>query len=164
MATTKTTPLQTAAAELADAFTTNRPIINGDSCVILRPSAAAWIKEAVHTAHGDLFPDDYVYATCQRVADSIVERLDDGTELGALEDDRGEIVDGLVDVYTADLTAWAASNVNRVGYMAEARSEYGDPDPDRADSAFAIGQYFEIESIFGALLAAIDARATELEA
>ena len=156
--------LQSAAAELADSFT-SLVLDNGDSRVILKDGAAEWIKEAIHAAHGDLFPDDYVYRTCQRVADSIVDyaryATDPGHGIESLWDMNGEIVDGLVDVYTRDLLAWLASNLTRPSICDEAAEELGLAEDADLMARITLGQYREIDSIFSALLSAIESHIAE---
>ena|ERR1700747_398049 len=141
-----------AAKELSYAFVTV-PVVK------LRDNTAQWIRDAVREAHGEMFPDDWVYDMCRKVASSIVEALEYG-DFESVRDRQPELVDGLVDVYTSDLTAWLHSHVYRVGYCDEASDGY---EPDNGIVGRIMqGQYFEIGQIFSALLSAIEAQVGDL--
>mgnify|MGYP007083438397 CR=1 FL=1 len=82
------------------------------------------LRQSVYAAHGDRLPDDWIFDKYM----SILDALNSGYTINTIDDaeeHRSEIVDGLVDVYTADLTAWLASNINNVQYMTAAAEEYG---------------------------------------
>jgi hypothetical protein len=75
-----------------------------------RDGSPQWVTDLCFAAHGDgaMLPDDWRY-------DFIVQALialDEGGELEA-------------DVCTNELSAWFASNVNRLGYVDDARDDFG---------------------------------------
>lgn len=156
--TTNERPTLTAARELADAFVTFKRDGSDETIYKCKDGTAQWITDAVMAAHGDMMPDDWKYEHCSHVADAIVETLEyNDADLDRLE--VGEIADDLVDIYTASLTAWLASHLDRVGYV---------DDADHAEEAdlgdlLRAGQYAELSEIADALAEAIRERAEELE-
>ncbi len=68
-----------------------------------------WVTDLCFVSHADgaLLPDDWRYVF---IVQALIA-LDEESELEA-------------DIYTSDLCAWLASNVNRVGYVDEVRDEY----------------------------------------
>jgi len=94
---------------------------DGSSYCYLNDSAPEQLKNAVRTAHGERFPDDFIYSTFL----SLLERIGDYdiADRDQLDELRGEIVDGEVDVMTYDLTKWLNSDVRNVYYLTEALEE-----------------------------------------
>ncbi len=94
---------------------------NGESYVYLKDEASEKLKDSVHEAHGDSLPDDWIYGTyadlMQKITEYELKTIDD------LENVRHEIVDSYVDIYTADLTKWLASDIRNVHYLSDAISE-----------------------------------------
>ena len=103
-------------------------------------------------AHGDMMPDDWRYELISAVLDAIKDYGygNGDAEPNDLDAWRHEIVDGLVDIYTHDLTAWLHSNVTRYAYCDDAAEEMGDPDD--TINRLQCGQFMEIEEIFSALV------------
>ena len=158
---TETTTRATIARNFASNFK-RKSRDNGEKFTYL-DNEPQWQKDAVHTAHGDMFPDDFVYQTASAVVEAIAEALEYDADAD-LDDDRAEIVDGLVDIYTHDLTTWLNSNLTRLSYCDEAAEEFGDPTASvDLDRRIALGQYFEIDQIYGAILDALNTQFEELE-
>lgn len=126
---------------------------NGDVYYHSVDDTPEWIMDMIREAHGDKLPDDYVY----NWIDSALSAISDGMT----EDDLYERVDSTVDSYTAALTAWLASDVNRVYYLTEVLEEN---DVKDGFSALAQAQYREIEEVFMSVLNAIQTHVDELNA
>jgi hypothetical protein len=102
------------------------------------------LRDSVHKAHSDRMPSDWIYEKYSSILDALtnyeIESMDD------IEENRAEIVDGLVDVYTSDLTAWLHADNRNVYYLTEAQEEYG------AESdgfkLLAMAQYKAIDDVF----------------
>lgn len=161
MTDTATMTMAETARAFADAFETRtRTGCEHQDCdehdrpafVALKDDAPEWMTAAVHEAHGDMLPDDWCYQACSRVADAIAETLEYDGDADPL-DIEAETCDALVDVYTANLTAWLASNLARVGYCDEALADMGD-DRDMSQVLMS-GQYLELTTIYASLVAAI---------
>ena len=123
---------------------------NDDTIIVLKSGAPEALIDSVYTAHGDRLPDDWIYNTYYHVLEAFsgytIENADD------LEKNRQEIVDGLVDVYTANLTAWLASNNNNVSYITEAQEEYGDGAQTDGFKILQMAQYKAIDEIAGEVI------------
>ena len=72
------------------------------------------LTDLIHTAHGDLLPDDHRYAMIEAALDAIAE---DGADAW-LEPS----------IYPHDLTGWLHSRADRYDYCDEAMEEYGQPE------------------------------------
>lgn len=94
-----------------------------DTIVIFANNAPTDLRESLMEAHGERLPDDWIFDKYQSILDALtgydIKNIDD------VEENRTEIVDGLVDVYTSDLTAWLNSSDYNVYYITEAQEEYG---------------------------------------
>src|ERR1041385_3387200 len=76
----------------------------GDPYITLADNAPTWLKDAVHEAHGDILPNDWVFSTCADVWSRICEMPGPDTE----DDWIHEFADSQVDIYTKDIYNWAA--------------------------------------------------------
>lgn len=126
---------------------------DGTEFVSLRDDRPEWLHDAVHEAHGDEFPDDWVYATCSRVAFDI----DDGM------DDAHEIADSQTDVYNVSRVAWLAGNWQRASWVDQAREEGILIEGADLFEQLGIGQYMQIRHIAQTLLDAVEANQDEPE-
>ena len=130
---------------------------NGDNYVIMTDNRDDALYNAVHEAHGDRLPDDWIYGTFANIIVGLtkydIKTLDD------IENNRHEIVDNMVDIYNHDLTAWLHSNLNNTAYIDEARDEYGTSDKNDIMHDIAMGQYKAIDDIFSHVYALIEANA-----
>lgn len=102
---------------------------------------------AVRSAHGDKMPDDWIYSTFH----NCLQRLSDYeiTDNDKLEDIRSEAVDSMVDIYTADLTKWLASNINNVYYLTQAIEEFECKDGFKA---LSMAQYIAIDEVMNEVI------------
>lgn len=131
---------------------------SGARYVKLQDGSPEWMTDAIHAAHGDMMPDDWRYRAIRDVAGFIAE-IDDGEYVR--EDHVHECCDQLVDVYNADLTAWLASSLNRLGYCDQAVDD-GLVEMDAGMSKrLQIGQYVEYQEIFFALSLFLDEQADD---
>jgi len=106
---------------------------------------------AVRKAHDERLPDDWIYKTCYRVigamCDHDVKTADD------MEEHRAEIVDGLVDIYTSDLTAWLNDSIYNVSYIDDAMSEH---EPKTGCDLLMMAQYRAIDEIYSVIAHALE--------
>jgi hypothetical protein len=129
---------------------------NGDKFYRTKDQTPEWITDLIREAHGERFPDDWIYKAVVEVlnelSDSDYETVEDA------DDVRSELVDGLVDVYTASLTAWLASDVRNVYYLGEAM----EPEPRDGFQLLGMAQYHAYDEVFGAVLTALGNRLEEV--
>lgn len=115
----------------------------GEDIVVFSEKAGKDLKDAVYSAHGDRMPNDWIFDKFHSILSNLleynIENLDD------MDEYRAEIVDGLVDVYTSDLTAWLNESNYNVYYMDEAVREYG----EGTGNVLMMAQYMAIDEIFG---------------
>ena len=148
---TKAITVQTLAEEAGRWFESAKRA-NGDDFYRRKDGAPQWIQDLVMDAHGDMMPDDWRYAFVVEAL-SALEESDDPDDI-ALE----------ADVYTSDLTSWAHSRADRIGYCDEAAEEgMISADADMSDRLMA-GQYREKEEVLNLVRAFLESRAEELEA
>ena len=116
-----------------------------DNIVILADNAPPDLQDSISKAHGDRLPDDWIFDIYHSILDALMQyninRLND------LDNNRAEIVDGLVDVYTANLTAWLNSSNYNVYFITEAQEEFG-PETD-GFKILQMAQYKAIDEIYG---------------
>ncbi len=133
---------QAVADELARAFETAKRD-NGETFTRLKNDAPQWIDDSLADIHGtDMFPDDWRYEKIQSLAFSLAETDPDEWE----DFPHGTEIDSLVDIYYSDLTAYIASNVNRLHAANDAAKEYGDESAD-IETRAGYAQYQEISEI-----------------
>lgn len=115
-----------------------------ETITVFKSDASEELKDSVYKAHGDRLPDDWIFNTYESILVTLsgytINSIDD------VEENRGEIVDSLVDVYTSDLTAWLASNINNVSYIDEAKDNLGEAENGIATLSQA--QYMAIDEIY----------------
>lgn len=113
-------------------------------------------RDLIRSFHGmDILPDDFRFETIVNLLDKLNEY-----EFETVEDirDHGidhEIVDRLIDVYTAHLTAWLASHNSRVEFCNEAVSE-GLVEGSDIIKTMQCGQYLEIQMIMNNILSHLE--------
>ena len=117
--------------------------IEDDTIVILKDNAPEELRESVHNAHGDRLPSDWIFDKYH----SILDVISNYGEFSDIDDIRNEIVDGLVDCYTSNLTGWLNDDNRNVYYLSEALAEFGGGDDGFA--LLAMAQYQAIDDIFG---------------
>jgi len=132
-----------------------------ENITILKSGAPEALHDSVMKAHGDRLPDNWIYDKYESILDAFGQY--DIEDAEQLEDNRAEIVDGLVDVYTSDLTEWLNSNNSNVYYLTEALEDLDGKDGFRA---LMMAQYKAIDEIFSEVagyLAAEEEKAGEEE-
>jgi hypothetical protein len=94
-----------------------------DEIILLKISAPEALRDSVREAHGNRLPDDWIYQKYHDLLAAFSER--DIKSLDDFEETRTEIVDGHVDIYTSDLTAWLNGHNTNVYYLTEVLEEGG---------------------------------------
>ena len=116
-----------------------------DNIVILANNAPQDLHDSVMKAHGDRLSDDWIFDIYHSILDALTQYNINNSD--DLDNNRAEIVDGLVDVYTADLTAWLNSSNYNVYFITEAQEEFG-PETD-GFKILQMAQYKAIDDIYG---------------
>lgn len=128
-----------------------------DMITIFTDNAPDDLRESVRNAHDDRLPNDWIFNKYQSILDAFNQY--DINSIEDLSDNRAEIVDSLVDIYTADLTAWLASDVNNVYYITESQEEYG-AETD-GFKILQIAQYKAIDKIYDYVITLLANEETE---
>lgn len=114
-----------------------------DTITILKNNAPAELQESVHNAHGNRLPNDWIYDKYE----SILSNISGYDDYSNIDNIRPEIVDGLVDCYTSNLTEWLNDNNSNVYYISEALENFGNGNND-GFALLAQAQYLAIDEIF----------------
>lgn len=115
-----------------------------ENIIVLKDKAPEQLRESVRNAHGERLPSDWIYDKYQSILENLSNCENDDAD--NIDDNRAEIVDGLVDVYTGQLTAWLNSSNYNVYYITEVQEEYGcEIDGFKL---LAMAQYKAIDDIF----------------
>ena len=127
---------------------------SGEYFYCLKDDAPDWMRDACRAAHGDdLLPDDFRYSVIAGAAEFFLEQateyLGEDAPVDAPVDcfddiDQHEFCDGMVDIYTTNLTSWMASHLSRVGYVNEAKEQGLLGDDASIETQMMAGQYMEI--------------------
>ena len=149
MTTTKQAEI---AKQLADAFTTDTRN-DGTTFTKLRDGSPQWMTDAIHAAHGDILPLDWIYEQCGRMADKMTEY-----EPEQWDDSVSEWADSLVDVYNIDRARWLALHLDFAGFVDEAVEEFGHSDQG-VFGDIAYGQFKLLEQIAYSMLSAVNEQA-----
>ena len=124
-------------------------IKRGDETItVLKENAPEELKQAIHNAHGDRLPDDWIYDKFESILSNLSEYPVDNA--GKLDDYRHEIVDGLVDIYNSELTAWLADGLDNIAIVDEAVAELGAP--EGVIKSIQWGQYKKLDEIYGEIV------------
>jgi hypothetical protein len=126
---------------------------NGENFYCLKDGTPDWIKEAVHQAHGDLFPNDWIYAQCKAIAQDMTEY-----EPEDWMDSVSDWADSNVDIYNSDRAAWLGSHLHFGEAVDEAVEELGHSDQGIYGD-IAQGQYKVLEQIAYVLIQAVEDQA-----
>ena len=121
---------------------------NGDNIVVFKNNVSQDLRDSVYKAHGEHLPDDWIFDKYQSILSNLSDY--DINSLDDIEDNRSEIVDGLVDVYTSDLTSWLNSHNDNVYYIEEAQKTFG-----AIDDGFQLlssAQYIAIDEIYSEVI------------
>ncbi|MBU8871358.1 MAG: hypothetical protein KOO60_10890 [Gemmatimonadales bacterium] len=125
----------------------------------VHPHDSDWIADLCRDAHGDMFPDDWRYTFIHDALICIEER----EELSP-DDWSGyvhEAVDGMVDVYNANLTDWLGSHSLRPCYVDQGVGEAGHS--ETVIQSLQVGQYTERMEVFYSVLNSLGKQLDELE-
>lgn len=125
-----------------DQFTTTKR--NDETITIFKDNTDEVLRDAVFAAHGDRLPTDWIFDKFVEILEAI--RDYECENIDCIEEHRSEMIDGIVDIYTSDLTEWLNSSNWNVGYIEEAQREYG-----MIEDGFkllATAQYMAIDEIF----------------
>ena len=140
--------LATLASEFSNAFEQDTHN-DGKQFYKLKDGSPRWMIDAIHSAHADILPHDWVYEQCSRVADRMAE-----TDPENWDDSVSDWADSLVDVYNADRAAWLASHLSFGGVVDEAVEELGHSDQGIFGD-IGTGQHRFNEQIAAALIQAV---------
>lgn len=149
MTTTKQAEI---AKQLADAFTVDTRN-DGTRFHKLRDGSPQWMTDAIHAAHGDILPLDWIYEHCHHVADKMNEY-----EPEQWGDSVSEWADSLVDVYHVDRARWLALRVDFFDLVDEAVAE-SSHGTQGISGDIAQGQYKLLEQIAWAMVNAVNEQA-----
>jgi len=116
-------------------FFTKKKRDNGEEFWLVTDDAPEELTELIREAHDDMFPDDYKY-------EFIRDALSDYSNFEE-PDEIMEVIEA--DPYTAGLTHWLASNINRVYYLTEAIEEF---EPKDGFQALSLAQYREKSDVY----------------
>ena len=105
-------------------------------------------SDLIHTTEADM---DFIYEQIVNCLDLISDS--DIKSIAEAQDLMHEGVDGHVDVYTANLTSWLASNIDHVYYLTRALEEH---EPKDGFEALALAQYLAIEEIWQEVIQIIE--------
>jgi len=104
--------------DLAQYFTTGKRD-NDEIYYFLNDEAPQVLHDAIHEAHGDMLPDDFIYSLCYDICCAFEEHEEVTSETAY------DVMESLEpSIYTADLTKWLASNNMRIDYLNEAIEIY----------------------------------------
>lgn len=105
------------------------------------------LLDSVRNAHGNMLPHDWIFETyldcLHAMLDHYDKELSNEENIELLEDRRHEIVDGLVSIYTHELTAWLASSNYFAMYVDEVVQEY-----EAKENVLMAAQYKAIDEIY----------------
>jgi len=104
-----------------------------------------WVTRICRAARAKakMLPDDIRYQYIDAALDVLQECEN---ESRYVEDSYHEYINGMVDIYTSDLTAWLHSRTDRMEYVNQARTEFGAGDSLEKD--LMTGQYLERREVF----------------
>ena len=116
-----------------------------DNIVILADNAPQDLQDSISKAHGNCLPYNWIFDKYRSILDALMQYNINSSD--DLNNNRSEIVDGLVDPYTSNLTAWLNSSNYNVYYITEAQEEFG-PETD-GFKILQMAQYKAIDDIYG---------------
>lgn len=112
----------------------------------------AWVQEMCREAHNDMMPDDYKYQFIVDALASIADNEDADDARNSIE----------ADIYTANLTAWLSSNLNRIEYVNQAGNDFGIGVNFDLVQLLQLGQVTEKTEIFESILNSLEEHLEEL--
>ena len=126
---------------------------NGDTFFKLAEGAPEYLTDAIREAHdgGNLLPDDLRYEMIAGIA-SALGGYDDPED----SDSQWEALDGLVPVYTHELTTWLASNNLRQEYVNQAKDEGLVGEDADLCHRLMVGYFLELQEVLAGLVSAAE--------
>ena len=121
---------------------------DGTEYVCRKDGSPEWLKDLCRAAHGDSFPDDWIYEQIANCLESISDN--------DCEDDALEAAESAIDVYSSDLLDWARG---RGWYVDDAIRDGA----RTLDAAIMQGQQTMIGEIFSSIVSFLTAMADDLE-
>lgn len=121
---------------------------DGSEYVFRKSGSPEWIKDLSRAAHGDSFPDDWIY---EQIANCLESISDNDCEDGARE-----AAESAIDVYSSDLLDWA----NGRGWYVDDAIRDG---AGTMDAAIMQGQQTMIGEIFESIVTFLSNMAEDLE-
>jgi len=121
---------------------------DGSKYVCRKNGSPEWVTDLCRDAHGDSFPDDWIY---EQIANCLESILDNDCE-----DDARDAAESAVDVYDTDLLDWAKGR----GWYVDDAIRDGAED---LSSAIMMGQQTMIGEIFYAIVSFLTDMAEDLE-
>lgn len=121
---------------------------DGTKYVYRKDGSPEWLKDLCREAHGDSFPDDWIYEQIANCLESISDN--------DCEDDALEAAESAIDVYSSDLLDWAKG---KVWYVDEAIRDGA----RTMDAAIMQGQQTMIGEIFDSIVTFLSNMADDLE-
>lgn len=123
-------------------------LCDGSTCVCRKDGSPEWLKDLCREAHGDSFPDDWIYEQIANCLESISDN--------DCEDDALEAAESAIDVYSSDLLDWARG---RGWYVDDAIRDGA----RTLDDAIMQGQATMIGEIFDSIVTFLSNMADDLE-
>lgn len=120
---------------------------NGDEFVHATDGAPGVLEDAIHSAHGDMLPDDHKYEMIRSALSFIKDDCSDGDKPS---DKAHEFADAEVSIYNHDRYMWLASHSARASYVDDAKAELGEASDISGQIAY--GWYAEAQEVFYSML------------
>ena len=141
------------AQKYLDCFETKKRDV-GETFVCLKDNdKPVKLHDSIRVAHGDKLPNDWTFGTYADLLQKITEY--DLNTIEDLEDIRHEIVDGYVDVYTYQLTAWLAEDINNVNYITDALES--EIEMREGFQLLALAQFMAIDEVMNEVVSLLSA-------
>ena len=121
---------------------------DGSKYVCRKGGSPEWLKDLCKAAHGDFFPDDWIYEQIANCLESISDN--------DCEDDALEAAESAIDIYSSDLLDWAKG---RGWYVDDAIRDGA----RSMDAAIMQGQQTMIGEIFSSIVSFLSDMADDLE-
>ena len=149
------TNFKAALNELSNAFTRDNP----RKVYSLAEGSPEWMRDLIYAAHDGRMPDDWIYQAVYEIACNL-NCYDDPDEC---RDAEHEICDGLVDVYTSDLTRWLGLHSSNVSLCDEAAEEFGLEAHNDIEHRIRMGQFLAYRRVLAAVVEGVESEADRRE-
>lgn len=141
------------ASAIYDAFE-SKERTNGETFYALKDGSPQWMTDVIHEAHGDMMPDDTIYA----IIHDVVRALN---EVDAEDHETREPVEVVYedcepDIYTSALTHWLSLHLNHIAYVNDYIREYGASGESDIEDLMRGGQKLQIDEVGAALVRALE--------